>query len=63
MAGRLEGKVVHITGGGSGIGRAICEKVAAEGGHACILDYSEEQGVETVTLIEATGGKFGTEKE
>ena len=54
---KLENKIAVITGGGSGIGRSICEKFSAEGAHSCVLDYSEEQGAETVALIEAAGGK------
>ena len=31
MAGRLEGKIAHITGGGSGLGDAMAHLFAAEG--------------------------------
>ncbi len=35
---RLEGRMVIVTGGGSGIGRAICERLADAGANVAILD-------------------------
>jgi len=40
--GRVEGKVVLITGGGSGIGAATAELVCAEGGRAMLVDANAE---------------------
>lgn len=48
-----------ITGGGSGIGRAIALRMARDGNHIIILDLHEESGRETVGLIENEGGSAG----
>lgn len=57
MAGRLDGKVALITGGGSGIGRACALRFAEEGAMICAADLSLEGAAETVRQVEATGGK------
>ena len=43
---RFEGKVAAVTGGGSGIGAAICRRLAEEGAIVAALDLSVERAAE-----------------
>jgi NAD(P)-dependent dehydrogenase (short-subunit alcohol dehydrogenase family) len=54
---RFSGKVCLITGGGSGIGRATCERLAREGGRVVVVDLKEEHGQQTVEAIHSAGGE------
>lgn len=45
-----------VTGGGSGIGRAISKKLAADGCHVVILEKNPEAGEEVVAEIENSAG-------
>lgn len=56
MALGLVGKVVIVTGGGSGIGRSACLAFAEEGCKVVVADIGEPSGEETVRLIQAMGG-------
>lgn len=57
MGQRLEGKVVIITGGGSGMGRAQCKLFAAEGAAVCVADIDKEAGEKVVAEITKAGGR------
>lgn len=57
-SGRLEGKVAIVTGGDSGIGRAVAVLFAREGANV-VISYLEEHkdAKDTAQMIEAEGGK------
>ncbi|MEP7127348.1 MAG: glucose 1-dehydrogenase [Chitinophagales bacterium] len=53
----LENKVAIVTGGSSGIGRAISTLYASEGAKIVVSDVDEKGGNETVASIKAKGGE------
>lgn len=56
MSGRLEGKVVLLTGIGSGMGRVTAQLLAREGATVVGCDLNPKGAAETVRLVEAEGG-------
>lgn len=54
---QLENKVAIITGGASGIGKAIALLYAAQGAKIVVTDIDEKGGNETVAEITASGGE------
>jgi NAD(P)-dependent dehydrogenase (short-subunit alcohol dehydrogenase family) len=54
---QFEGKVVLLTGGAHGIGRATAIRFAEEGASVAVCDLQEDEGRETVSRIEAAGGR------
>jgi 3-oxoacyl-[acyl-carrier protein] reductase len=57
MTGLLEGRIAVVTGGGSGIGRAIALGYAKEGAHVVVLDINADTAAETAKAIQAANGK------
>ncbi|MEM0488054.1 MAG: glucose 1-dehydrogenase [Candidatus Bathyarchaeia archaeon] len=57
MGGILEGKVVLITGGASGLGRATAILAAKEGAKVAIVDLDEQGGQEVTSEIRISGGE------
>lgn len=52
-SGELTGRVAIVTGGGSGIGEAICKALAAEGTAVAVLDID---GMSVTKVAEVVGG-------
>ena len=52
MPGRMENKVVIVTGGGSGIGRATCYRLLQEGAKVVVADRNLAGAEETRDLME-----------
>lgn len=52
-----DGDVALVTGGGGGIGAAICRQLAASGVAVAVSDVSTDAAERTRSLIEADGGR------
>lgn len=53
----LQGKVALVTGGGSGLGRAMCVRLATEGARVVVADLDHAAASDTVGSIVAAGGE------
>jgi NAD(P)-dependent dehydrogenase (short-subunit alcohol dehydrogenase family) len=54
---RLKDKVAFVTGGGSGIGKAIAKSFVEEGATVCLAGRNQENLQRTVSEFEALGGR------
>jgi 2-keto-3-deoxy-L-fuconate dehydrogenase len=57
---RLDNKTAVITGGGSGIGKAIATVFAKQGAVVHIIELTEDHAKETASEIKSAGGKVFT---
>jgi 2-deoxy-D-gluconate 3-dehydrogenase len=53
----LEGRVAWVTGGGQGIGRAICERLSSAGASILITDINQHEADSTAAAINSRGGR------
>jgi len=53
MTGILQNQIAVVTGGGQGLGHAICHALAAEGAHVIVIDLNEESATTTAAEIGA----------
>ncbi len=51
MSKLLQNRVALVTGGGQGLGQAICQRLADEGCHVVVADLNEEAAANTATNI------------
>ena len=53
---QIEGRVVLVTGGAAGIGRALCEQLAAQGASVIVADINADVAQTVAAAIRQAGG-------
>lgn len=51
----LDGRVILVTGGGSGLGAALCEQLAAEGARVAVSDIDEQRAHAVASKLKEGG--------
>ena len=54
---KLKGKVILVTGGGSGIGKQIAGALGAQGATVVVNDINPDRATRTVRIVEEAGGQ------
>jgi 3-oxoacyl-[acyl-carrier protein] reductase len=57
LAGRLEGRVAVVTGGGGGLAEGICARLARDGAAVACADVSPEKAERVAGQVAASGGR------
>lgn len=58
MHGSLAGKVVLVTGGGSGLGAALCRQLAEAGADVAVCDIHGDKAASHAKSLEGNGGRI-----
>ncbi|OZI28877.1 short-chain dehydrogenase [Bordetella genomosp. 1] len=53
----LDGRVILVTGGGSGLGAALCEQLAAEGARVAVSDIDEQRAHSVASKLKEGGAE------
>jgi NAD(P)-dependent dehydrogenase (short-subunit alcohol dehydrogenase family) len=56
----LAGRAALVTGGGTGIGRAVCLRLAQAGAHVLVADLDGSSAAATAAVIQESGGVAAT---